>query len=72
VHYPLVSVGLHPGAGQSLDQIVINTCQALRLVLDTFPEWARNLKRRLSDARRALSLRYAPVERSWKQGCHHH
>jgi hypothetical protein len=49
--HPLVAVALHPGAGQSPDQISINTCQALRLVLDTFPDWARNLKRRLIDAK---------------------
>ena len=49
--HPLVAVALHPGAGQSPDQISINTCQALRLVLHTFPDWARNLKGRLIDAK---------------------
>ena len=49
--HPLVAVALHPGAAQSPDQISINTCQALRLVLHTFPDWARNLKRRLVDAK---------------------
>lgn len=47
--HPLVSVALHPGQGQYPDLVSINTSQALRHVLGTFPTWARNLRRRLLD-----------------------
>jgi hypothetical protein len=47
--HPLVSVALHPGAGQNPGQISTNTSQALRYVLNNFPTWARNLRRRLLD-----------------------
>lgn len=47
--HPLVSVAMHPGAGQNSDQIAVNTCRALQYALQAFPDWVRNLKRRLLD-----------------------
>ena len=47
--HPLVSVALHPGPGQYPDQISNNTTHALRHVLDSMPDFAKNLKTRLTD-----------------------
>ena len=49
--HPLVSVALHPGAPQQPKQIAVNTCRALRRVLDEFPGWAQNLRPRILDAK---------------------
>lgn len=47
--HPLVSVALHPGRPQNPGQIAINTCIALRSVLDRFPDWVQSLRPRLLD-----------------------
>ncbi len=47
--HPLVSVALHRGGPQQPTQISTNTCRALRHVLRNFPDWARNLRKRLLD-----------------------
>jgi hypothetical protein len=47
--HPLVSVALHPGAGQYPDQIALNTCQALGNVIGVFDKWLQNLRPRLLD-----------------------
>jgi hypothetical protein len=47
--HPLVSVALHPGRPENPRQIPINTCIALRSVLDRFPSWVQKLRPRLLD-----------------------
>ena len=49
--HPLVSAALRPGARQQPRQISVNTCRALQHVLRQFPDWPRNLKPRLLDAK---------------------
>lgn len=49
--HPLVSAALHPGLSQQPSQIAVNTFRALRHVLRKFPDWARNLRPRLLDAK---------------------
>jgi hypothetical protein len=47
--HPLVSVALHPGAGQNPARISINTSRGLNYVLSKFPGWAQSLRSRLLD-----------------------
>jgi hypothetical protein len=49
--HPLVCVAVHPGDGQHLDQISINTATALRHTLEALPHWTSSLKKRLGDAK---------------------
>jgi cation transport regulator ChaC len=47
--HPLVSVALHPGEGQYPSQTSSNTTQALEIVLNHLPAFAKGLKARLVD-----------------------
>jgi hypothetical protein len=49
--HPLVSAALHPGLGQNPGKTAVNTFRALRFVLRKFPDWVRDLRPRLLDAK---------------------